>query len=96
MNEKVQILRLSQDVLTATWDELATNRQMVGMIERPCDPAEKLMVSAFGTSFEQELFVQALDGDTLYDEGQAPAIAFKRFRDSTSDSWGAWQSRGLA
>lgn len=52
-----------------------------------------MMASAFGTSLEQELFVQVLDGDTLYDEGQAPSDAFRRIRIAVESPWSPWLRR---
>lgn len=93
MNEISPLPHLSETVLAATWDEIALTRSMVGMFDAPGEPGRKLMASAFGTSLEQELFVQALDGDTLYDEGQAPSSSFRRVRVSVEAAWSLWHPR---
>lgn len=95
MTETSPLPHLSESDLTATWDEIASTQTMVGMFDAPEEPGRKLMASAFGTSLEQELFVQALDGDTIYDEGQAPSASFRRVRVSVEAAWSLWRPRTL-
>lgn len=81
---------LSQQFLSTTWDELQVAQRMTACVPSPSDPDALLMVSAFSDVHENAMYVQPMDGDTMYDDQAKRQVVYTRRRVSTDCDWGPW------
>jgi hypothetical protein len=84
---------LSEELLTSIWDRIHSSGQMVESFPAPSDADVMLMATAFGDFSENALYVQPLDGETLFDESQQRQFVYVRRRASNDSAWGRWEAR---
>jgi hypothetical protein len=82
---------LSQELITAMWDELHASGRITASRRSPNDPDVTWMVTAFGDGTESALYVQTMDGDTLYEDPMAHQVVYVRNRAGAQQPWSRWE-----
>ena len=81
---------LSQEFLGEMWLELRLARQMTSSFPHPNDSEAFFMVTAFGDAIENALYLQPMQGDTLFEEPASQQVVYVRKRSSLEDAWSVW------
>jgi hypothetical protein len=84
---------LSEDLLSSIWERMHASGQMVESFPDPREADVTLMATAFGDVSENALYVQPLDGETLFDESQQRQFVYVRRRTGNDSAWGRWEAR---
>ena len=63
---------------------------MTGSFPQPNDPDAFFMATAFGDAMENALYLQPMQGDTLFEEPVSQQVVYVRKRPSGEDAWAGW------
>jgi hypothetical protein len=82
---------LFQELITAIWNELRASGHITSSLPSPIDPDVTWVVTAFGDGTENALYVQPMDGDTLYEDPMAHQVVYVRSRADVQRPWSRWK-----